>query len=246
MLLVYICIPSKHIMKFSQPDCAHCNGRRDSLFSFCKMAEIDELNESKSCNSYKRGQVVFEEGANPLGVYCINSGKVKLYKHASDGKEQIIRIVKPGDFLGYRSMLAGTKYKLSASAMEDTAVCMIPKATFLELFRTNESFSKGLLSALCSTLDESYTKMADIAYKPVRGRVAEALLFLHNFYKDEQNPHGIINIGREDLASFVGTVKETAIRMLKEFKDEGLIETDKSNIIIKDSEGLLHISELYD
>lgn len=72
--------------------------------------------------------------------------------------------------------------------MEDTAVCMIPKATFLELFRTNESFSKGLLSALCSTLDESYTKMADIAYKPVRGRVAEALLFLHNFYKDEQNP----------------------------------------------------------
>lgn len=88
--------------------------------------------------------------------------------------------------------------------------------------------------------------MADIAYKPVRGRVAEALLFLHNFYIDEQNPKGIINIGREDLASFVGTVKETAIRMLKEFKDEGLIETDKSNIIIKDTEGLLHISELYD
>jgi len=233
-------------MKFSQPDCAFCQGRRDTLFNFCKMDEIAELNQEKTCSLYKRGQVIFSEGANPLGVYCINSGKVKMYKHASDGKEQIIRIVKPGDFLGYRSMLAGTRYKLSAEALEDTAVCMIPKATFLELFRTNEAFSKGLLAVLCSTLDESYTKIADIAYKPVRGRVAEALLFLHNFYKDEQNPTGIVNIGREDLASFVGTVKETAIRMLKEFKDEGLIETDKSNIIIKDTEGLLHISELYD
>lgn len=233
-------------MKFSQPDCAHCNGRRDSLFHFCKLEELESLNDNKACNVYKRGQVVFEEGSNPLGVYCINSGKVKLYKHASDGKEQIIRIVKPGDFLGYRSMLAGTRYKLSAAAMEDTAVCMIPKNAFMELYQNNESFSKGLLSALCSTLDESYTKIADIAYKPVRGRVAEALLFLHNFYIDDKNPSGVINIGREDLASFVGTVKETAIRMLKEFKDEGLIETDKSNIIIKDKEGLLHISELYD
>lgn len=233
-------------MKFSQPDCAHCKGRRDSLFHFCKMDEIEELNSNKACTLYKRGQVIFQEDANPIGVYCINSGKVKMYKHASDGKEQIIRIVKPGDFLGYRSMLAGTRYKLSAAALEDTAVCMIPKATFLELYKTNENFSKSLLEVLCSTLDESYTKIADIAYKPVRGRVAEALLFLHNFYKDDQNPQGIVNISREDLASFVGTVKETAIRMLKEFKDEGLIETDKSNIIIKDTEGLLHISELYD
>lgn len=233
-------------MKFTQPECAHCQGRRDSLFNFCKLNELESLDDTKSCSIYKRGQVIFQEGANPLGVYCINSGKVKMYKHASDGKEQIIRIVKPGDFLGYRSMLAGTRYKLSAAALEDTAVCMIPKATFMELFRTNESFSKSLLEVLCSTLDESYTKIADIAYKPVRGRVAEALLFLNSFYKDEQNPEGIINIGREDLASFVGTVKETAIRMLKEFKDEGLIETDKSNIIIKDKEGLLHISELYD
>ncbi len=233
-------------MKFTQPECAHCKGRRDSLFHFCKMNELADLEDNKSCTVYKRGQVIFQEGANPLGVYCINSGKVKMYKHASDGKEQIIRIVKPGDFLGYRSMLAGTRYKLSAAALEDTAVCMIPKSTFLELFRTNENFSKSLMELLCSTLDESYTKIADIAYKPVRGRVAEALLFLHNFYKDAENPQGVVNISREDLASFVGTVKETAIRMLKEFKDEGLIETDKSLIIIKDTEGLLHISELYD
>ncbi len=88
--------------------------------------------------------------------------------------------------------------------------------------------------------------MTDLAYKPVRGRMAEALLFLNKFYKDENNPEGVINITREDLASFVGTVKETAIRMLKEFKDEGLIETEKSDIKLLNVTGLLHVSELYD
>jgi CRP-like cAMP-binding protein len=114
------------------------------------------------------------------------------------------------------------------------------------VFKKNERFSDSMIKMLSSNLDDSFGKMADLAYKPVRGRMAEALLFLNAFYKDEKNKNGIITMTREDLASFVGTVKETAIRILKEFKDEGLIETDKSDIIIKNTDGLIRISKLYD
>lgn len=233
-------------MKFEAPDCAHCKTRKSSLFHFCHLEEIDQIDQEKSCGSYKRGQIIFQEGSNPMGMYCINSGKVKLYKYSSDGKEQIVRIAKPGDFLGYRSLLSHSRYPVSASALEDATICIVPKTALMELFKGNERFSQGLVEALCNTIDESYGKMADLAYKPVRGRLAEALLFLNRFYKDENNPDGVITITRDDLASFVGTVKETTIRMLKEFKDEGLIETEKSDIRILNTNKLVQISELYD
>ena len=233
-------------MKFEQPECQHCKSRKSSLFHFCHLEEIDDIDTNKSCSLYKRGQIIFQEGTNPVGLYCLNSGKVKIYKHASDGKEQIVRIAKPGDFLGYCSLLANAPYPVSASALEDTTVCMIPKQNISDITKDNNRFSEGLIKLLCSTIDSSFTKMADLAYKPVRGRMAEALLFLHNFYTDEENPEGKVVITRDDLASFVGTVKETAIRVLKEFKKEQLIETRKSEIEIKDVDGLIHISEMYD
>ncbi len=233
-------------MKFQAPDCAHCQSRKSSLFHFCHVNEIDEIDTAKSCATYKRGQIIFNEGSNPMGLYCVNEGKIKLYRYASDGKEQIVRIAKPGDFLGYSTLLAEKKYPVTAAALEDCVVCLVPKNALMDLFKKNERFSESMIKMLSSNLDDSFGKMADLAYKPVRGRMAEALLFLHRFYREEKNPDGVISITREDLASFVGTVKETAIRILKEFKDERLVETEKSNIIIKDADGLIRISHLYD
>lgn len=233
-------------MKFKVPECNQCKSRVESLFHFCYLNEVDEINASKSCTAYKKGQIIFNEGSNPLGLYCINQGKIKLYRYASDGKEQIVRIAKPGDFIGYSSLLSDRKYPVTAAALEDCIVCLIPKQVLINLYKNNSRFADNLIKMLSANLDETFGKMADLAYKPVRGRIAEALLFLNAFYKDEKNKKGIISLTREDLASFVGTVKETTIRILKEFKDEGLIETDKSNIIVRNVDGLLRICRLYD
>ncbi len=233
-------------MKFEQPECAHCQSRKSSLFHFCHVKEIEEIDNVKSCALYKRGQVIFHEGANPVGLYCINNGKVKVYRNAPEGKEKIIRLAKAGDFIGYSSLLANKPYPVSAAAIEDATICMVPKHSIIELIHNNNQFSENLVKLLCRTVEGSVEKMTDLSYKPVRGRIAEALLFLNRFYKDEKNPKGVISVTREDLASFVGTVKETAIRMLNEFKQEKLIETHRSEIEIKDMNGLMHVSELYD
>jgi CRP-like cAMP-binding protein len=233
-------------MKIEMPDCHHCKSRSDSLFHFCHLDELDEMNYNKTCSSFKRGQIIFQEGSKPLGIYCLNSGKVKVYKYASDGKEQIIRIAKPGEFIGYSSFLTDKRYPVSSAALEESTVCLIPREIINKLFRDNHNFSDALITLLCSTIENSYEKMSVLAYKPVKGRIAEALLLLQTTYKDSENPNGDINITREDLASLVGTVKETAIRVLKDFKNDHLIETDKTKILVKNPRGLSRVSMLYD
>ncbi|MFN3940506.1 MAG: Crp/Fnr family transcriptional regulator, partial [Chitinophagales bacterium] len=95
-------------VKFSVPDCEQCKSRSASLFHFCHTHETGIINENKTCAIYKKGQVIFHEGANSYGLYCLNSGKVKLFKMAPDGKEQILKIVAPGDFLGYGALLSSS------------------------------------------------------------------------------------------------------------------------------------------
>jgi CRP/FNR family transcriptional regulator, polysaccharide utilization system transcription regulator len=229
-------------MKFVSPNCKNCKARENSLLSFCQVKESEQLNAVKTANLYKRGQYVFYENAAPIGLFCINTGAVKLSKLSSNGKEQITRIARPGDLLGYRSLIARTTYTYSAVAIEDTTICLIPKPEFFTLIRNNSQFYEGLMQLLCKEADEMEAKIGDIAYKPVRGRIAEALMLLAGAAKES----GYITLTREDLASLVGTVKETAIRIISEFRTEKLLEVDKRRIRILRPEKLLQISNLYD
>lgn len=222
--------------------CERCRQSAHCLVKFCTTQEIDNVNASKTCVSYKRGETLFHEGAPPLHLYCINSGSIKIVKEASGGKEQIVRIAKAGEVAGYRSLIMQQRYSNSAIAIEDSKICLIPRDMFQHLSANNHKFYDALMKLLCEEIELSQSKMAEIAYKPVRGRVAEALIILAQM----ANPQGIINLTREDLASFVGTVKETVIRTLSEFKSEHLIEVDKRNIKILNLVGLERLSNLYD
>jgi CRP-like cAMP-binding protein len=229
----------KHIDNIFCEKCRHSN---QSLIRFCTNAEIEDINATKTCINYKRGESLFREGALPLGIFCVNSGTIKVVKEASGGKEQIIRIVRAGDVIGYRSLIMQQRYTSSAFTIEESRVCLIPKEEFVKLSANNRKFYDALVQMLCRDLENSQNKMTEIAYKPVRGRVAEALILLGQM----ANPQGIINLTREDLASFVGTVKETVIRVLAEFKSEHFIEIDKRNIKVLNLTGLEKLSGMYD
>lgn len=229
-------------MKLVSPKCKNCKSRDDSLFSVCQISEIEQVNSAKTANLYKKGQYIFYEYAPPIGLFCISSGAVKLSKSSSNGKEQILRIARPGDFLGYRSLISKSRYTHSAIAIEDATICLIPKADFFALIRNNNQFYDSLVQTICKEADEVETKIGDIAYKPVRGRIAEALMLLAGACNDGD----YITLTREDLASFVGTVKETAIRIISELREEKIIEIDKRRIRILNPEKLLAVCHLYD
>lgn len=233
-------------MKFANPDCTKCISRGHSLLNHCTEQELINISSSKGCSIYKKGQYIFHEGSKPFGLFCVNSGKVKITKESSDGKEQIIRLAKSGDALGYRALMADSSYSASAVALEDSAVCFISREDMNDLINHNPKVGADIMRLLSKALGEAEEKMAKMALKPVRERLAEALLLLKNTYGNVNGSQFHIAISREDLASLVGTAKETAIRFLSEFKDEGIVSTQGSTITILDAEKLIKISELYD
>lgn len=197
-----------------------------------------ELSDGKEERSYRKKDVLFEEGDTPRQVYFISEGKVKLYKTNEFGKELIVTVLGKGDFLGYLPMIQGVKYTESAAAMEKVVLRIIPKKDFMDLLYNNSNVAAQLIKMLANNVSDKETQLLNLAYNSVRKRVAEALLQLHKV--EESNNQSSIKINREDLANMAGTAKETVIRTLSEFKDDGLIEIEGGRI------GILKMADLED
>ncbi len=234
-------------MKVAHLECALCKARKDSIFHVCHIEDLNLIEKDKTCVIYKTGQPLFYESNHPSALYCVNSGKIKIHKMGTDGKEQIVRLVKPGDFVGYRALIADTPYSASATALEDSTVCIVPKSAFFNLLKGNDAFSEGMMKLLCRNLQDSEKKLTEMAYKPVRERLAEAMLLLKNTYQEpDVKTDFVINLTREDLASLVGTAKETVIRLLSDMKNDKIIKSEGRKITILKPERLLEISNMYD
>lgn len=201
------------------------------------MASADQLEfitEAKSCYTYKKGQTIFFEDSRPLGLFCLNKGKVKIFKTGIDGKEQIIHFGQPGDFVGYRALIADEKYSVSATAIEETTACFIPRDAFIEMLDNNPKLSRSLLKSLCHEVGIANERIQSMAQKNVRERLADTLLLLHNTFDDDSETLIDITLPREDIANIVGTATETLIRLLSEFKNDGLVKFEGKKIRLLD------------
>lgn len=231
---------------FVIPECHKCMSRKISVFQDLPEEEVQALTEAKGCNYYKKGQTIFFEGNNAHGIYCVHKGKIKMHKLGLDGKEQIIRFAKDGDVIGYRSMLSGEAYSLSASVLEDTSVCYIPKDSIITLIQEDPKFSLKLMEMTCKEMGKSTKAITNLAQKPVRERLAEILLILkETFGLREDNSLDVI-LTREEIASLVGTATESCIRLLSEFKKDELIGLEGKKIFIKNVNGLIKTGNVYE
>lgn len=217
--------------------CENCLAKHNSLFkSFCD-EEVGDLNAVKNCAYFKKNQSLFLEGSMPRGVFCLNKGKVKIFSRGEEGKEQIIHVAKEGEIVGFRAMFSEEPYKVTATTLEESNVCFINKADFLNMVDTNVTLRNGIMKELSAELANRVTYITNMAQKSVRGRLAFALILLEEIYTGE-----MINLTREDLANFVGTATETLIRLLKDFKDEELIQIHGRKIEILKHNELISIS----
>lgn len=228
-------------------DCQFCEARFQSVFCGLNKNEVSELNKHKGCTVYKKGQDIFKQDSYPHGIYCINAGKVKLFQMAENGREQIVRLVKPGDILGYRTLLGGEKYTSTAEAIIETSICFIPKNLFFKFMETNNAITLQIMKLLSSDLKNAEHKITDLAQKPVKERMAEAILFMKEVYGFEKD-NATLNVvlTREEIANIVGTATETAIRILADFKGDGVLEFIGKKIKISKMNELLHIANVMD
>jgi CRP-like cAMP-binding protein len=225
-------------------NCDSCTIRTHPLFRHLSDDEVQNISLNKITESHKRGSIIYQEGNRMKGFYCVQAGIVKIYKTGFDGKEQIIRFAKPGDIIGYRSVISSEPACTTTEVLEDCVLCQIPTEILLGLVKTNGNFAVELMKLTCKELGEANAYITDIAQKTVKERLAEILLHLQDEFGEDQQ--GILNISltREELSNIVGTATESIIRLLSEFKNDRLIELNGRKIKILDLPGLKYIANI--
>lgn len=227
--------------------CAHCNVRMHSVFNVLQGEQLTEMSMHKSCNIYKKGQYVFAENGLPTGLFCINSGKIKITTTGYDGKEQILRLAKSGDVVGYRALISNERYASSAVTLEDASICIIDKDYFFKAMDATPKLMFEMVKKMSHDLKTAEDHIVSLSQKNVRERMAEALLFLKATYGLEEDQQTIlVNLTREEIADYVGTSTESCIRLLSEFNQDKLISLSGKKIKIINLPMLIQTANIED
>lgn len=208
-------------------------------------AERALLTEQAVWKEYRKNEAIHTEGEDPRFLMCLIDGKVKICKEGMGKKPAIVRIVREGEYFGYRAFFAKEKYKTSALAFEESCVCLIPMEIIQRIMRENAMLAMFFVTHLSKDLGFADERTINLTQKHIRGRLAEALLALKNTYgMEEDNCTLNIYLSREDLACLSNMTTSNAIRTLSLFATEKLIIIDGRKIKLINQEALKKISSL--
>ena len=222
--------------------CEQCIVRQFSSLKALNKEELLRMAECKTSYTIKKGEPIFEEGEVTNGIYCIKDGVCKLSKLSDNGKDQIVKLVKPGELLGQRSMISDEPANLSAVALEDMEVCFIPRSEVMQFFTQNNQFSMNVMRTICDDLKGADDHMVNMAQKTVRQRLVETLIYLEETFGKNEDGSLHIQLSREELAGMIGTATESCIRLLSELNKSNLIELNGKKIFITDKNKLKRFS----
>lgn len=226
-------------------NCDNIIESKDSIFNFLTVDEKEHLLRNHVCASFKKGDIIYKEGDKPSGLVCLSAGKVKVFKEGVGGREQIVRMARPVNFIGYRALFADENYNSSAVAIEDCTICILDKESLLRVMRQNGELGIRMTKYLAQELGFSTMRTVSLTQKHIRGRLAESLLFLKDTYGFEDDGSTLrVYLSREDLASLSNMTTSNAIRTLSTFALEEVIGLEGRKIKLLDISKLLKISEM--
>ncbi len=211
------------------------------LFEGLPRDQHEDLSMIIADQVFKRGQNIFSEGDDGTGFYVVISGRVKIFKLSSEGKEQILHILGPGEPFGEVAVFAGQHFPAHAEAMEESRILFFPRNSFIDLIEKNPSLALNTLAVLSKRLRRFTHLIDDLSLKEVPGRLSAYLLYLSGQEQGSSNLE--LNITKSQLASLLGTIPETLSRILSKMVKQGLIELDGPRIKILDRQGLEDLAE---
>lgn len=224
--------------------CKNCPARSKSIFNELTESDMDTIVKIKTTKNYRKAEHLFLEGTYPKGIFCIQKGKIKVTQSGHDGREQIIYLAHDGDVMGYRAIMGDDRLSCSSVALEESAVCFIPKAPFYEILEKNPKLTLKIAHLLSDELKAAERKITNTAQRPVKERLISALFFLKKNYGYEEDLKTLnITIKREELANLSGTTRETATRILYDLQEQKMLSLvgKKIKIIHEDKlKALLH------
>lgn len=214
------------------------------IWSILSPDEKRIVTDNLQIHSFKKNQIIYAEGDAPEFLWCLLKGKVKKIKEGVGGRVQILRLIRPVQYFGYRAYFAGEPYVSSAAAFEPSTLGAVPLEIVRDLIQNNMKLAWFFIHELSRNLGGSDTKIVNLTQKHIRGRLAEALMVLVDSYGYEDDNCTLkIYMSREDLANLSNMTTSNAIRTLSAFVNEKLLLVDGRRIKIINEPLLRKISK---
>jgi CRP/FNR family transcriptional regulator, polysaccharide utilization system transcription regulator len=225
----------------SERNCLDCPFK-SPLFNLLSEEELKIVHENKHAVFYKKGETIIKQGTNMSHVLSVNTGLAKLYLEGPGNRNSIIRIVKPTSFVGGAGMYLDQFHHFTLTALMETRVCFIRIEIFKQLILRNKAFFDEFMKDFSRNVLEVYGRLLVLTQKQMPGRMADTLLYLFN--EVFQSSKFILNLSKEDLADLSGMSKESAIKILRQFQKEKIINLTNNEIELSDPVSLQKISKL--
>ncbi|WP_053364545.1 Crp/Fnr family transcriptional regulator [Bacillus sp. FJAT-27251] len=207
------------------------------IFNHLEDGQMNEVMGMVQSVAYKRGEMVYRAGDPSDSLYIVHTGKIRIYRLSESGKEQLLRILAPGNFTGELALFKDGVHEAFGEAMEETQVCIIRREDLQKLLLKYPSVSLKILTEFSIRLEQSEKQTTRFATEKVEARLAS---FLAECMDHDRSKEITLPMSKKDLASYLGTTPETISRKLADLEEAGLIQ-QKSNkkIVILDQDGLL-------
>ncbi len=235
----------KHVMGRRAKETIDLSSTLADIWRVLSEEERELIKKNARFVHYKKNETIYIEEEQPHDLMCLLKGKVKIYKSGVGGRTQIIRMIRPIQYFGYRAFFAREPYVTAASAFESSTVCLISMELIENMLRKNGNLALFFIQMLSCDLGVADNRVVNLTQKHVRGRLAESLIFLKESYGLEEDGATInIYLAREDLANLSNMTTANAIRTLANFVNERIISLDGRKIKIIDEDMLLKISKI--
>ncbi len=241
----YICFVKKQVMADvkednTNVDCLNCL-RKAPIFNLLTQDELYSIDCNRTKVVFKQGELIHKSGTQSSHVISFNAGLAKLYIEDHKGRNKIIKLIKANDFFVSPGVFSDDRHHFSIKALKESSVCMIESEVFKNIMASNSEFAFEYISLINSSLLEITEKIHNLVRKNNTGKLAETIIYLgKEIYRT--NPF-TLDLSSSDIADLCGIGRDSTIRILNDFKREGIIEYSKKTINVLNWSLLEDISE---
>ncbi len=218
--------------------CKHCF-KKSPLFGLLSESELEFLNNARMEVNFKAGEIIYKQGTPLTHIVILNAGFGKIYLEGATGRNLILTYTKPYNLNGGVGVFMDQRHYSSLMAVTDCSACFIEINAFKSVMRSKVAVMEAYIKEYSEGVLHTYQQFSILTQKNMEGRMAESLIYLNDYIFG----NGLIkNISKQDLAELTAMTRESAIRVLKEFKDDGLLEIVNQTINILDKKALKRIA----
>ena len=210
-----------------------------NLFRFLDDEELEIINKTRHEVRFHKGETIFKQGGPFTHIACLTSGMAKIYIENANKKNLILKILKPTELVGGPGFNVDFRHHFSVSALTDSSACFIDVNTFKQMVEKNSIFAMEFIKHLNQASIKYYDRMMSLTHKQMHGRIADSLLYLAQVYNNNDFETAL---SRQDIADLSAMTKESAIRICKEFKVDGILDYTANKFKILNEDALRKIS----